>query len=249
MLSSFLGAKLFQNLVLGTALAGASFWGGVWMVLALILVVLSLALILVILIQDPKGGGLASAFGAGPGGDSILGAQATKDITRITTVLSVLVGIIVIGLVWVGHMENEGISSTINNPNANTQNTISDPDADAETGSPSVPGPGGTPPNPNSTSSSSSNPIVIPPGNNPTPGAPNNTTTPDPNKTETPNSTEANNTQANTTNSTSQGGQPQETSTPKTVTEETPTTNSTSQDGQPQETSTPKTAEQPKTDG
>ena len=56
------------------------FWG----FLAVLLVILCLGLIMIILIQDPKGGGLASAFGAGPSGESLLGAQAQQEITRIT---------------------------------------------------------------------------------------------------------------------------------------------------------------------
>lgn len=112
MLSSFLGANLLTGLSSGAAHTGSAMLGFLWYALALVLVILSLALILVILIQDPKGGGLASAFGAGPGGDSILGAQATRDISRITTILSVAVAVVVIVMVWLGHWD-QGISNTL----------------------------------------------------------------------------------------------------------------------------------------
>ena len=62
----------------------ASWQGVIWGILATALIITSLLLIAIILIQDPKGGGLTSAFGAGPGGDSIIGAQAQKGVTLWT---------------------------------------------------------------------------------------------------------------------------------------------------------------------
>ncbi|MEE8142805.1 MAG: preprotein translocase subunit SecG, partial [Planctomycetota bacterium] len=46
-------------------------------------------LIGVVLIQDSKSGGLAGAFG-GAGGETLLGAGSQKDITRFTSILSVV---------------------------------------------------------------------------------------------------------------------------------------------------------------
>jgi preprotein translocase subunit SecG len=76
------------------------FWG----LLAFLLVFLCLFLIAIILIQDPKGGGLSSAFGAGPGGDSILGAQAQKGVTRVTSVLFCILVAVTLAMVLIDNI-------------------------------------------------------------------------------------------------------------------------------------------------
>lgn len=74
--------------------------GVVWGLLAAALVFVCILLVMVILLQDPKGGGLSSAFGAGPGGESVFGAQAQRGVTRftgiLTTIFMVLVTLLVI---------------------------------------------------------------------------------------------------------------------------------------------------------
>lgn len=90
-------------------LADAALWsvlavtklGVLWGFLAFLLGFISLALILIILIQDPKGGGLSSAFGGGPGGESLLGAQAQKDVTRFTGILSCAFVIVLLAMVLI----------------------------------------------------------------------------------------------------------------------------------------------------
>ena len=146
MLSSFLGLDLgiLSDLPL-LAWDGSSLLSGF---LALVLVFLGLGLILVILIQDPKGGGLASAFGAGPGGDSILGAQATKDISRITMYMSIALAVVIIAM---GILDNLSSSQSIGNQGANIggpTGTATSPEAGDESTStlPISPVPGtGTP--------------------------------------------------------------------------------------------------------
>lgn len=58
-------------------------------------------LIIVILLQEPRTGGLSSAFG-GTGIDSVLGAGIGRKMSRLTIVLAVilLVLAIVLGLAW-----------------------------------------------------------------------------------------------------------------------------------------------------
>jgi len=75
------------------AFSGANF---IWNFLGVILVLICLFLIVIILMQDSKGAGLTSAFGAGPGGESLLGARMQKDVARWTAYLSLAFGIIVI---------------------------------------------------------------------------------------------------------------------------------------------------------
>src|ERR1041385_2983639 len=68
----------------------------IWNFLGFILVIVSLLLTIVILMQDSKGGGLTSAFGAGPGGESLLGARMQRDIARWTAILATIFGVLVI---------------------------------------------------------------------------------------------------------------------------------------------------------
>lgn len=69
----------------------------VWGLLAFFLVVLCLGMILIILIQDPKGGGLSNAFGAG--GETVFGAQAQRGITRVTGVMTAIFLVLVLIMV------------------------------------------------------------------------------------------------------------------------------------------------------
>lgn len=77
----------------------ASFATVAWGILAVVLVLVCLLLIAVILIQDPKGGGLTSAFGAAPGGDSVLGARAQRDVTIWTSWLTLVFLVVVVVMV------------------------------------------------------------------------------------------------------------------------------------------------------
>lgn len=58
-------------------------------VLEILFILLSLLLIAVILIQPPKGEGLASAFGGG--GDTFFGTKTTQHINRFTIIVSVII--------------------------------------------------------------------------------------------------------------------------------------------------------------
>ncbi len=74
-----------------------------WNLLAGILVLICIILITIILIQDSKGAGLTSAFGAGPGGESLLGARMQKDVARWTIYISIVFGTIVIIMCLLGN--------------------------------------------------------------------------------------------------------------------------------------------------
>ena len=74
-----------------------------WNVLGGLLVLVSLLMIVVILIQDSKGAGLTSAFGAGPGGESLLGARMQKDIARWTAYFGVIFAALVIAMGLLGN--------------------------------------------------------------------------------------------------------------------------------------------------
>ncbi|RKY19523.1 MAG: preprotein translocase subunit SecG [Planctomycetota bacterium] len=58
-------------------------------------------LIIVILLQEPRTGGLSSAFG-GTGIDSVLGAGIGRKMSRLTIVLAVILFIlaVILGLAW-----------------------------------------------------------------------------------------------------------------------------------------------------
>ncbi len=114
------------------------FWG----FLAVLLVILCLALIMIILIQDPKGGGLASAFGAGPSGESLLGAQAQQEITRITGWMTGILMVVVLTIVLIDN--HSLIKQSAAEPKPNAQSN------DSGTGAPpKVPAPAGDDPGPN----------------------------------------------------------------------------------------------------
>ena len=67
------------------------------LVIKLVYFIICLLLILVILVQDPRGGGLAGIFG-GPGGASAFGTKAGDIFTKITVALGVAFFVIVIVL-------------------------------------------------------------------------------------------------------------------------------------------------------
>lgn len=74
-----------------------------WHFLGGLLVLVSLILIFIILIQDSKGAGLTSAFGAGPGGESLLGARMQRDVARYTAILGTVFALIVIAMGLLGN--------------------------------------------------------------------------------------------------------------------------------------------------
>jgi preprotein translocase subunit SecG len=74
-----------------------------WNFLGALLLLVSLILIIIILIQDSKGAGLTSAFGAGPGGESLLGARMQKDVARYTSYLAAVFAMIVIAMGLLGN--------------------------------------------------------------------------------------------------------------------------------------------------
>ncbi len=81
---------------------GVSWLGFFWNFLGAVLVLICLLLTIVILIQDSKGAGLTSAFGAGPGGESLLGARMQKDVARWTIYLATAFSVIVIVMGLIG---------------------------------------------------------------------------------------------------------------------------------------------------
>jgi len=78
------------------ALVLATWLSFTWHFLGVIVVLLCLFLIAIILIQDSKGAGLTSAFGAGPGGESLLGARMQKDVARWTAITAGIFGVLVL---------------------------------------------------------------------------------------------------------------------------------------------------------
>ncbi len=67
-----------------------------WHFFGVIVVLLCVFLTAIILMQDSKGAGLTSAFGAGPGGESLLGARMQKDVARWTAIVAGIFGVLVL---------------------------------------------------------------------------------------------------------------------------------------------------------
>ena len=82
------------------------------LLIKLIYIFICLLLILVILVQDPRGGGLAGIFG-GPGGASAFGTKAGDIFTKITVALGVafFVVVIVLGKVATPRSVMRGVTS------------------------------------------------------------------------------------------------------------------------------------------
>lgn len=78
--------------------------------LEVLLVPVCLILIAVVLVQDSKDGGLASAFGGG-GGGQLLGARGQRELARLTSVLAVIfiVFVLVVGVIHNAMKEKGGM--------------------------------------------------------------------------------------------------------------------------------------------
>ena len=83
----------------------------VWHALGVVVFLLSVVLILVIMVQDSKGAGLTSAFGAGPGGESLLGARMQRDIARYTSILATGFVLLVISMGLLGNCRLQTLSA------------------------------------------------------------------------------------------------------------------------------------------
>lgn len=105
----------------------------IWGVLSVALIITCLVLILVILLQDPKSAGLTSAFGGG-GGDSLLGAQAQRGVSRFTAVLTTLFIVICVVLVLI---DNKWVPSSVGAVGASSVETT-DSSQDGATGEASL---------------------------------------------------------------------------------------------------------------
>ena len=76
---------------------------GAWYItaLAILFLLVSIFMMLVILIQKPKGGGLAGAFGGGGGSaHAAFGAKTGDVLTVVTVVFFVLFLVLAMGLTW-----------------------------------------------------------------------------------------------------------------------------------------------------
>lgn len=81
----------------------ATVWDFIWGALAVLVVFVTLLLITVILIQDSKDAGLASAFGGGTSG-ALMGARMQKGLARLTTILAIIFGVSVLVM---GKIDND----------------------------------------------------------------------------------------------------------------------------------------------
>lgn len=94
----------------------------VQVVLGIVFVLISAFMILVILIQKPKGGGLAGAFGgAGGGQQAMFGAKVGDFLTWVTVVLFTVFLIVAVVIVWTSKPPELGSVSPT--PNATTTST------------------------------------------------------------------------------------------------------------------------------
>jgi protein translocase SecG subunit len=170
-----------------------------WHFLGVIVVLLCVFLTAIILMQDSKGAGLTSAFGAGPGGESLLGARMQKDVARWTAITAGIFGVLVLIMGLLGtYIYRYG---TVGAAGVKSPPAAESPAPGPESGLPGGPLPGLTPENPpaktevpqppsgsaapapaGSTPPSSSAPAVPPPAGNPggAPAAPPPQTPPPP---------------------------------------------------------------------
>ncbi len=146
-------------------------WVGlIWNVLGVILLVVSVMLIAIILIQDSKGAGLTSAFGAGPGGESLLGARMQKDVARYTAWIAFFFSAIVLAMGLLGTYEREHSSAAATGANAAPAN----PEPGAPTSDAGLPGatpPGSIPSGATATGGAGTSPTVGTSTTAPTPAA------------------------------------------------------------------------------
>ncbi len=133
-------------------------WVGlIWNVLGFFLLVVSVMLIAIILVQDSKGAGLTSAFGAGPGGESLLGARMQKDVARYTAWIAGIFSVIVLAMGLLGNYEREHSSA------AATGASTAPADAGATKSDAALPGatlPGGTLPVGTAPGSTGATPLI-----------------------------------------------------------------------------------------
>lgn len=103
-------------------------------VLSALFVLVSVLMMLIILIQKPKGGGLAGAFGGAGGGsaNAAFGAKVGDVLTYATVVFFLLFLVIAMGLTWTINPEQERLKrSRATSPAAATPATP-EPQPDAE---------------------------------------------------------------------------------------------------------------------
>ena len=106
--------------------------------LCFVLALVALLLICVILIQDSKSGGLSSAFGGGT--DTALGTRGQKEITRFTSIVSLVFFVLCLAVGYLSKQEQAvtGINTT------NELKPLDDPAGGTGTAGPD----GGVNPNP-----------------------------------------------------------------------------------------------------
>jgi protein translocase SecG subunit len=160
-----------------------------WTFLAVVLVLVSLFMIVIILIQDSKGAGLTSAFGAGPGGESLLGARMQRDVARWTAYLGIIFGAVVIAMGLLGNCRarygsagaagakaptvltppapSEGAAESTTAPSGGAP---ASPPAGSHEGAPGLTPPASTPGTPGATPETKGS--VPPPAGTPPPGTP-----------------------------------------------------------------------------
>ncbi|MFV0236961.1 MAG: preprotein translocase subunit SecG [Flavobacteriales bacterium] len=68
---------------------------GAALILMILIGVACVAIVLVIMVQNPKGGGLSSSFGGSGGGSQMFGVQRTNDfLTKATWTLAVVIAVL-----------------------------------------------------------------------------------------------------------------------------------------------------------
>ncbi len=92
---------------------------GLYTLFAVFILIVSLLLVLVIMIQNPKGGGLSSSFG---GGQMIGGVQKTNDfLDKTTWTLAILMAVLILGSNFVIPRSSANVKSEVTNKIENVQ--------------------------------------------------------------------------------------------------------------------------------
>ncbi len=88
---------------------------GAALILMILIGIACVAIILVIMVQNPKGGGLSSSFGGAGGGSQMFGVQRTNDfLTKATWTLAIIVAGLALTANFI--MRDKEISTAVDTP-------------------------------------------------------------------------------------------------------------------------------------
>ncbi len=88
---------------------------GAALILMTLIGIACVAIVLVIMVQNPKGGGLSSSFGGAGGGSQMFGVQRTNDfLTKATWTLAIIIAGLALTANFI--MRDKEISTTVDTP-------------------------------------------------------------------------------------------------------------------------------------